>query len=155
MDRGAWWATGHGVAKSWTRVTNTFTVFIPSFPFLSGPCKLWKEHFSLYECKQMTSIYIFCLSVRISADCCICGPLWYCSWGTSTCISKTGSSNNHPGFCSHRRLGKISFEQHSRTFVLKAEPASTEVICHRNRYTTLNKQCSKDSVYGNNIMLWL
>ena len=27
MDRGAWWATVHGVAKSWTRVsTNTFTL---------------------------------------------------------------------------------------------------------------------------------
>ena len=22
MDRGAWWATAHGVAKSWTRLTN-------------------------------------------------------------------------------------------------------------------------------------
>ena len=25
MDRGAWWATVHGVAKSWTRLSNTFT----------------------------------------------------------------------------------------------------------------------------------
>ena len=22
MDRGAWWATGHGVAKSWTRLSD-------------------------------------------------------------------------------------------------------------------------------------
>ena len=31
MDRGAWWATVHGVAKSWTRLSNftfTFTLVI-------------------------------------------------------------------------------------------------------------------------------
>ena len=29
MDRGAWWATVHGVAKSWTRLTDfTFTFFL-------------------------------------------------------------------------------------------------------------------------------
>ena len=92
------------VGHDW--VTNTFTVCIPWFPFLSGPWKLWKELFSLYECKQMTGIYIFCLSVRISADCYTRGPLWCCSWGTSTHISKTGSSNSHSGLCSCRRLGK-------------------------------------------------
>ena len=37
MDRGAWWATVHGVAKSWTRLSN-FTFF---------PSLLWKWHFSL------------------------------------------------------------------------------------------------------------
>ena len=30
VDRGAWWATVHGVAKSWThRVPNTFTLIQP------------------------------------------------------------------------------------------------------------------------------
>ena len=29
MDRGVWWATVHGVAKSWTRLSN-FCVCIPS-----------------------------------------------------------------------------------------------------------------------------
>ena len=29
MDRGAWWATVHGVAKSWTRLSNLAgTVFL-------------------------------------------------------------------------------------------------------------------------------
>ena len=27
MDRGAWWATVHGVTKIWTRLSNTFTEF--------------------------------------------------------------------------------------------------------------------------------
>ena len=27
MDRGAWWATAHGVAKSQTKLTNTFCSF--------------------------------------------------------------------------------------------------------------------------------
>ena len=26
MDRGAWWAAGHGVAKSWTRLSNFHSV---------------------------------------------------------------------------------------------------------------------------------
>ena len=30
MDGGAWWATVHGVAKSWTRLSNsTFTLPLP------------------------------------------------------------------------------------------------------------------------------
>jgi len=28
MDRGAWWATVHGVAKSWTRLSNSHFIFI-------------------------------------------------------------------------------------------------------------------------------
>ena len=31
MDRGAWWATVHGVAKSWTRLSN-FTFFLREVP---------------------------------------------------------------------------------------------------------------------------
>ena len=31
MDRGAWWATVHGVAKSWTRLTDTFAICV-GFP---------------------------------------------------------------------------------------------------------------------------
>ena len=31
MDRGAWWATVHGVAKSWTRLSDfTFTFHFPA-----------------------------------------------------------------------------------------------------------------------------
>ena len=31
MDGGAWWATVHGVAKSWTRLSNfTFTFHFPA-----------------------------------------------------------------------------------------------------------------------------
>ena len=31
MDGGAWWATVHGVAKSWTRLSNfTFTFHLPA-----------------------------------------------------------------------------------------------------------------------------
>ena len=32
MDGGAWWATVHGVAKSWTRLSN-FRFFLSFFPF--------------------------------------------------------------------------------------------------------------------------
>ena len=28
MDRGAWWATVHGVAKSWTRLSNYYFIYI-------------------------------------------------------------------------------------------------------------------------------
>ena len=35
MDRGAWWATVHEVAKSWKRVTNTLSpIYLLSIPFL-------------------------------------------------------------------------------------------------------------------------
>ena len=34
MDRGAWWATVHGVTKSWTRLNNfTSPHFMVGFPF--------------------------------------------------------------------------------------------------------------------------
>ncbi len=38
MDGGAWWATAHGVAKSWTRLSDfTFTFnFLITLGFLSG-----------------------------------------------------------------------------------------------------------------------
>ena len=35
MDRGAWWATVYGVAKSWTRLSD-FTVFLSIVPFGEG-----------------------------------------------------------------------------------------------------------------------
>ena len=35
MDRGAWWATVHGVTKSQTRLSNTFT-FMINHPKFSG-----------------------------------------------------------------------------------------------------------------------
>jgi len=34
MDRGAWWATVHGVTKSWTQLINTHT---DTHPFLQIP----------------------------------------------------------------------------------------------------------------------
>ena len=44
MDRGAWWATVHGVAKSQTRLSNfTFTAILPSF------------HTKCYRASQSTS----------------------------------------------------------------------------------------------------
>ena len=30
MDRGAWWATVHGAAKSWTQLSNFTSTFWPS-----------------------------------------------------------------------------------------------------------------------------
>ena len=32
MDRGAWWATVHGVTESWTKLT--FMEYLPLFPLL-------------------------------------------------------------------------------------------------------------------------
>lgn len=37
----------------------------------------------------------------------------------------------------------------------KAEPAAAEIDCHRNRYKTLNKKCSKDSLHEKDIILRL
>ena len=35
MDRGSWWATVHGAAKSWTRLNNyTLYIYILFFPIL-------------------------------------------------------------------------------------------------------------------------
>ena len=34
MEGGAWWATVHGAAKSWTQLSD-FTFFLSFFPFLS------------------------------------------------------------------------------------------------------------------------
>jgi len=37
MDRGAWWATVHGVAKNWTQwMTNTFTKVISNTVLISA-----------------------------------------------------------------------------------------------------------------------
>ena len=51
MDRGAWWATVHGVAKSWTQLCNfTFTFTLPTkvclvkamvFPVVMYGCESW------------------------------------------------------------------------------------------------------------------
>ena len=52
MDRGAWWATGHGVAKSWTRLsTCTHTLLVSRVSsFLLLSCILW------YGC---VTVYLF------------------------------------------------------------------------------------------------
>ena len=42
MDRGAWWAAVHGVAKSWTRLS-TFIVQISYLPLTCAPL-LWAPH---------------------------------------------------------------------------------------------------------------
>ena len=58
MDRGAWWAAVHGVAKSWTRLSNfTFTFTFthwrrkwqPTPVFLPGESQGWG---SLVGCRQ-------------------------------------------------------------------------------------------------------
>ena len=36
MDRGAWWATAHGIAKSWTRLSNFDFPLIPLLSFLTS-----------------------------------------------------------------------------------------------------------------------
>ena len=52
MDRGAWWATGHGVAKSWTWLsTCTHTLLVSRVSsFLLLSCILW------YGC---VTVYLF------------------------------------------------------------------------------------------------
>ena len=41
MDGGAWWAAVHGVAKSWTRLSN-FTHFQKTKIMASGPITSWE-----------------------------------------------------------------------------------------------------------------
>ena len=42
MDGGAWWAAVHGVAKSWTRLSD-FTFFLSFFSFLVGGRRIEKK----------------------------------------------------------------------------------------------------------------
>ena len=43
MDRGAWWATVHGVATSWTRLKRLGTNTVPAFCRLSRGVDAWLE----------------------------------------------------------------------------------------------------------------
>ena len=61
MDRGAWWATGHGIAKSWTQMsacmhthTHTHTHTRPLTWKLRGHCKVinWPNSILLYFRKE-------------------------------------------------------------------------------------------------------
>ena len=50
MDRGAWLATAHGVAKSWTQLNNftkLLVTLIPISPALCPSTPMYKENFSL------------------------------------------------------------------------------------------------------------
>ena len=49
MDRGAWWATVHGVPKSWTQLSNTFT-----FSFLAKLWKFWTSVSSSINWERLT-----------------------------------------------------------------------------------------------------
>ena len=49
MGRGTWWATFHGVAKSQTRLTNTFTSNIISQIMKCGSILLWKDLFLYHQ----------------------------------------------------------------------------------------------------------
>ena len=48
MDRGAWWATVHGVTKSQTRLTNTFIFNFDKFEIWK--CELSKFAFPFQCC---------------------------------------------------------------------------------------------------------
>ena len=52
MDGGAWWATVHGVAKSWTRLSNITFTFFPVF--LPGKSHGWSNlaGYSPWGCKE-------------------------------------------------------------------------------------------------------
>ena len=55
MDRGAWRATVHGVAKSWTRVHNAISLHFTSHP--SG-------HVLLTGAASVCGVFITCLSLN-------------------------------------------------------------------------------------------
>ena len=57
MDRGAWQATAHGVAKSWTRLNNTlirFLLLIVTFKALSDLVSTTFIHHPLFQYKDST-----------------------------------------------------------------------------------------------------
>ena len=56
MDRGAWWATDHGVAKSWTRLSNSTTSHAPSV-FCPGPRMIRNTY--------LTSFRLWCLCAQL------------------------------------------------------------------------------------------
>ena len=65
MDRGAWWAAVHGVAKTWTRLSDSLSLFIfmhwrrkwqPTPVFSSGESQGWR------------SLVGFCLWGRTESD---------------------------------------------------------------------------------------
>ena len=51
MDRGAWWATVHGVAKSWTRLSTCINTLLVSrvSSFLLLSCILWYGCVTIYS----------------------------------------------------------------------------------------------------------
>ena len=53
MDRGAWWATVHGVAKSWTRLSDlTFTFHVLTHMNLGKSLNLDKPASELVKCGE-------------------------------------------------------------------------------------------------------
>ena len=51
MDRGAWWATVHGVVKSQTRLSDWITTFIHLFG-CAGPCLQHARSFFFFSCSM-------------------------------------------------------------------------------------------------------
>ena len=63
IDRRAWWAATHGVAKSWTRLVNSTTTTAVLSPVLKGPVN---------TCVHNGSICPWLYIVSIAVDCILC-----------------------------------------------------------------------------------
>ena len=55
MDRGAWWATVHGVAKSWTRVSD-YTTNKHHDPMVSQNSWVWRNEVAIYKPQNTSNL---------------------------------------------------------------------------------------------------
>ena len=96
MDRGAWWATVHGVTKSWTRLSEFHSLTQRPVGFPGGwvvknpPANAgdrfdpWVRKIPWRRKRQPTPVF---LPGKSDGEECLAG---YCPWG---CKSRTGLSN--------------------------------------------------------------
>ena len=69
MDRGAWWATIHGVTKSWTRWRDSLSLsrikhlIKKSYNFMAFNAKIWEICYQWLSRKMYTRVTSFCVFI--------------------------------------------------------------------------------------------
>ena len=88
MDKGAWWATVHGVAKSWTRLTTITLTQWSSLAYLLS--SIWEER-RIREEKKVPALVAYIVQAVLTHHplcrlVCPSGMFWHplCTWGLHT-----------------------------------------------------------------------